>query len=336
MKLLPRRALVALMSLGLLALPMAAPAHAADTQMPGGFREVSFRTHYASVRTFKEAGTNKLYSIINVTVGSDVPHAHCVEVFTNVNLTEHRSSDMTIACRTFTSLVNHKVYLLRQNGQQAYASQWDMGEQHKGVKLCVIGQAYNYRHSSTPNRCSTTWTGSYDGISQGNAEQPFVDQYDGKTLDDMSTALGSNNIRSFSGWADRQWVNPSGNVYLNQHSMWTSWGCSASLGCTSRYLFIFQEDGNLVMYRVKVPSEPGGPGLVATWNSGTAGWWWADLVIQPDGNMVIYGDPAVDPQCVWATGLWGRSVESYAQGGNGGNYGVTTAGAWLTYAATYC
>jgi hypothetical protein len=54
---------------------------------------------------------------------------------------------------------------------------------------------------------------------------------------------------------------------------------------------IMQADGNLVLYN---KSE------VAIWNSGTPGYEGASLAIQTDGNLVIYAPPP-DAGAVWAS-----------------------------------
>ena len=323
-----KRALVAVASFGLFALPMATPAQA-DTTMDSAYRQVEFADHFASVRTYKESGTNKLYSIVNITT-DDVPQNHCVEVYTNVNLILHRSPDLTVLCRTFSSLSNIKIYLRESTsgGPSGWATEddWNEDVQHKGVKICVVDQAYLHRDEEDTQMCSQGWWGEGEADKE-DATQPNVHQYDYSTYHDMATGGngigGLNTISSINGIADQQWGGAS-NVYLNQNSMWTSWGCNPHNGCDSRYLFVFQADGNLVMYSVNTIPEP--VGLTAVWASGTNGWNYADLVIQTDGNMVIYGDPSVDSQCVWHTNLAGLGIIKYSNIGGGQAAGYTAGG----------
>jgi len=69
---------------------------------------------------------------------------------------------------------------------------------------------------------------------------------------------------------------------------------SAGTTGSSATKLIMQPDGNLVLY-----GDSGGP----LWSSNTAGNPGAQLRVQTDGNMVIYG---VDQRVLWATETSGR------------------------------
>jgi hypothetical protein len=96
----------------------------------------------------------------------------------------------------------------------------------------------------------------------------------------------------------------------------------AATGETGRYRFVYQGDGNLVLYdggRTTWASNTAGraagvaimqgdgnlviytPGPRAIWASNTAGHNGSGLVVQDDGNTVIY-DPG--GHAIWATNTW--------------------------------
>jgi hypothetical protein len=63
-----------------------------------------------------------------------------------------------------------------------------------------------------------------------------------------------------------------------------------------RYQLILQNDGNLVIYDLQVNHHP------AKWASGTNGKAVSKAIMQDDGNFVIYGFP----NAVWATGTFNQ------------------------------
>lgn len=70
------------------------------------------------------------------------------------------------------------------------------------------------------------------------------------------------------------------------------------LSLSGNYQLILQDDGNLVLYR-----SPG-PNKVAEWASNTQGQDSQYAILQTDGNFVIYG-PDLPPNAFWATGSHG-------------------------------
>lgn len=72
---------------------------------------------------------------------------------------------------------------------------------------------------------------------------------------------------------------------------------AAITSANGRYSFIYQGDGNLVLY------APWGP----MWASNTAGNPGARLIIQDDGNVVSY---RTDNHPIWDTGTWERCADS--------------------------
>ncbi|BDI05278.1 hypothetical protein [Sphaerotilus microaerophilus] len=64
------------------------------------------------------------------------------------------------------------------------------------------------------------------------------------------------------------------------------------------YLFVFQGDGNLVLYKIYAGGKQ-----KALWSSGTCGRLADICIMQGDGNLVIY-DP--DGHAIWASNTWGK------------------------------
>jgi hypothetical protein len=75
-------------------------------------------------------------------------------------------------------------------------------------------------------------------------------------------------------------------------------GCSLDVGDSrispnGRYSFIYQDDGNLVLY--SNPSRP-------LWSSNTDGRPPGECIMQRDGNLVIYGPQSQGRQPFWNSG----------------------------------
>src|SRR4051812_28149328 len=65
---------------------------------------------------------------------------------------------------------------------------------------------------------------------------------------------------------------------------------------TGRYTFVYQSDGNLVLYK-----NYRRQGRRALWASGTAGTSVGVCVMQGDGNLVVYDG---NHQAVWSSDTW--------------------------------
>ena len=72
----------------------------------------------------------------------------------------------------------------------------------------------------------------------------------------------------------------------------------AIVSANGRYTFVFQSDGNLVLYK-SYPNHP----RKALWASGTAGRTVDVCIMQGDGNLVLYDPDAVrvEFQYLWAS-----------------------------------
>lgn len=90
------------------------------------------------------------------------------------------------------------------------------------------------------------------------------------------------------------------------------------------YFLTLQGDSNLVLYRQGSST--------AMWQSGTFGTAAAKLIMQPDGNLVIYD---VNGKPVWASSTNGKGL-SFAQLQDDGNFVIYLQGAptWATQTNT--
>ena len=89
-----------------------------------------------------------------------------------------------------------------------------------------------------------------------------------------------------------------------------------------RFQFIYQTDGNVVLY------GPNG----AIWNNGKGGVASDRLVMQGDGNLVLYNGGSA----VWSTGTGGGSSARLIVGNDGNTYILTATGAtWATNTANW-
>lgn len=98
----------------------------------------------------------------------------------------------------------------------------------------------------------------------------------------------------------------------------------AITSANGRYSFIFQSDGNLVLYK-SYPTHP----RRALWASGTNGRAVDVCIMQADGNLVLY-DP--DGHAVWSSGTWGHAGSRLVaqDDGNVVIYQPNNAAIWAT------
>jgi len=90
-----------------------------------------------------------------------------------------------------------------------------------------------------------------------------------------------------------------------------------------RFLFVYQTDGNVVLYA---------PGGVAIWNNGKGGVASDRLVMQTDGNLVLYNGGTA----VWWTGTNGGASSKLSVQNDGNAIILTDVGAtWATNTGTY-
>jgi len=87
-----------------------------------------------------------------------------------------------------------------------------------------------------------------------------------------------------------------------------------------RYFVLMQPDGNLVLY---------GPGYHVLWHSHTGGHPGAYLVVQGDGNVVIYASNGTT--ALWNTGLRGAQTLTIQSDGNLVARNGSGAAVWATY-----
>ena len=85
---------------------------------------------------------------------------------------------------------------------------------------------------------------------------------------------------------------------------------------SGNYQLILQDDGNLVLYRSPGPNE------VVEWASNTQGQDSQYAIMQTDGNFVIYG-PGGPPNALWSTGTHGSTDCSLTITDNSPPPGVT-------------
>jgi len=81
----------------------------------------------------------------------------------------------------------------------------------------------------------------------------------------------------------------------------------------NRYVFTLEPNGDLVLYRVKGALKKLAPGVTIKvshlWSSNTGNYPGAYLVIQTDGNLVLYWHPPYWPtQSIWSYPYWTRGI----------------------------
>jgi hypothetical protein len=263
-----------------------------------------------------------LWALATVHAGA-LDGGSCVEFFHNINLVEHRSPDLISNCEANTTRTYPSFWLYRQDGGLVRMSDVDYGQEganYKGVNVCVTEQGQSRRilgQSCFPG--SSTYSSVWgDGTAQWLHPEPW--EYDQDNYDMMLnlTSDGCSGCKRLRWLAGDHWNHDlsSYDRVVDPGTMWSSYYGGPGGG---RYLWIFQSDGNLVVYRVNVDGT-----RTATWASGTDGHWGAKLRIQADGNLVIWQQETND--CIWHSNTWGQGIVRWANGHNGGFYGYRSDG----------
>lgn len=99
----------------------------------------------------------------------------------------------------------------------------------------------------------------------------------------------------------------------------TNWGCDflysgyalnrggTVMSCNGRYLLVHQTDGNVVLYFLNIAGNPGSG--TAVWATNTGGRSTTQLVMQKDGNLVLYGPTG----WIWQTYTYGNPVGAFVK-----------------------
>jgi len=289
--------------------------------------------HTVETRMYESNGS--LYLAAELWVGN-LPDFHCLEVWHNVdtndpNFENHRSGDLIMGCAANTHQSYATFWLYRQSSGVAQLSEinniW-----LKGIAMCVVDQRTLFRNADT---CENPWTEGWDYRPGANPSYqnkvyvaPHPEEYNGYNLNDMfhntpdlyctwypSSHQKCRELRALAGdhWKFDN-LNQTTRV-IGGGSTWTSWyGYAAD---ATRYLMVFQTNGDLVVWRVDSINGA----VTAKWSSGTWGMPGAQLHLQGDGNMVIWwnGQPR------WHSGTYQfGTVTDWRNGHNNGLFCANT------------
>lgn len=244
----------------------------------------------------------------------------CFEVFHNIDFIEHRSGDLISSCESNFTRTYPSFWIYDQNGNMARSSAIsDMD--YKGVTACMTDQKASYRVWEGNCGLGDQW---YRGIQDGGTTHPWrqVDwdeprpaQYHAKNYDRMlrdtnDDCGGCRRLRYVGGDDWNHALTPNGDRVVGPGTSWSSFLGTAG---NNRYLWIFQGDGNLAVYRVE--AHDGNFVIVPTWASNTYAPG-AKLRIQGDGNLVIWRQETND--CIWHSNTSGQGIVRWANAHDGG------------------
>jgi hypothetical protein len=142
------------------------------------------------------------------------------------------------------------------------------------------------------------WEPMWATGTEGHPGASLVVQDDGNVVIYSPDGQGLWATDTVSGWAP-EGPAPTGGVMRAGEVLGPDRALASPDG---RYTLVYQGDGNLVLYKEDL-GAPGGSGRVYQWDSATDGRPAGGLVMQDDGNVVIYGP---DGQSLWATGTEGH------------------------------
>jgi surface antigen len=217
---------------------------------------------------------------------------------------------------------NYAAYRLSKNGAPnpgnlGYAKDWDANARAKGFTVNgtpAVGAVAQWE----PNTGHSSNLGHVAYVEEVGSNHIVITEdnyglgYTAKYKITKGSAAWPSNFLHIKDVGGSQWNGVGDAKFLGTDRL-TSGGQRLNanqyiLSGNGQYALLMQRDGNLVLYG----HGQDGPGR-ALWNSGTAGHNGANLVVQGDGNIVIYHDG----KALWSTKTYGTSVNRLVVQGDG-------------------
>jgi hypothetical protein len=310
LRLLPRRALVAIGLALSFVVSAAAPAQASPVYYFNSPGTVTSGNGYGSATAYYDSGfglgLTEDVAATKTATGTDYSDEYtCTETFVDWRLSMHRPSDVFTNCRvgTFDS-GNLPIHWAPSQGGNftVQVSQDYVTASAFHVTVCKTDVRPTAGNFDRGANCQNGSTGAVGSISHAD--------YEHLSLQGIDTAWGCGNSSCWPAGADLQpEYRNRGNIDLmgvsaaDAGSLLVSWDGS--------HRFVMQHDGNLVLYKANNTASWAMSNCLAAGESLSAG---SHLNVQGDGNIVVYN-------AGWTHAIWASVNHNGCGSGSSGSSG---------------